>query len=166
MEILKLMVEDIVETEVSNYDKYKVYPIEDLEYRTGFTAISDLGSRFSNDNKQWFIQDGNSLIGLSNKEYEDFLLENHEKIKEIYKEMESQRYGMYNDIAIRLMILEDYVHEVDELEYETIIYQDVNLEPIAETITEARVDHIIDELGYYGSWEIVKFNGMYYLLEI
>lgn len=69
-----------------------------------------------------------------------------------------------NCFEIREAILNDYVKENEEIGDSEIIYMDVNLSAIAETLGEIQVITLENLLGYYGTWDIILNDGMYYLV--
>ena len=73
---------------------------------------------------------------------------------------------MMEDVEVRCDVLQDRCVEVEFLDDDIeIIYSDVNLESIAEVLTEVSVEDLKQQLGYYGTWMIVKFEGTYILYE-
>lgn len=69
-----------------------------------------------------------------------------------------------NCFEIREAILNDYVKENEDIEEGEIIYMDVNLSAIAENLGEIEVVTLENMLGYYGTWDIILNDGMYYLV--
>lgn len=101
-----------------------------------------------------------------------FDLENplDEEVREAHEMIErdladgSFRNMTNNCFEIREAILNDYVKENEEIGDSEIIYMDVNLSAIAETLGEIEVITLENMLGYYGTWDIILNDEMYYLV--
>lgn len=86
-----------------------------------------------------------------------------------YKQAEKEGVSLHNKVEVRTQLLKDNLI-VDELTEEdlkdaSVIYQDVNLEPIAETLQEVTIEDLEAQLGYYGTWQVHSLNEVCYLID-
>ena len=167
--LLSLMVEDFVELlRTDGVEYYNVHPMDNMEdYRMDKreeNVTVYLSSEFNVDDS-WFINIDNVLESLSEDEFKAQILKDKDKILKSYYEAEEIYHDLKNNNEVRTAILESNIFELDELDedYE-IIYQDVNLEAIAEILAEVNVVDLYANLASYaGSMEINEVDGMFYL---
>lgn len=167
MELLKLMMADINETGEASYSEYQVYPMESLdlvlEDTPATTIINKVDSNFSIEEK-WFIN-SDKLRSLNDEEYEEFLEDHADKIREIYSELEDFDYAMYNEVLVRAEILKEHLTKDSEVEEEKTLVSDMSLETIAEYLVEVKTSDIVNQLKDSWPWKIILCNEMYYLIE-
>lgn len=114
------------------------------------------------------------LIFINHKDYgvlEDkveldaFLKVNKDKIVADYNKAEEDGVSMYNSVEVRTQILKDNLITDEDLEDFEVLYQDVNLEAIGETLKEITVEDLNRQLSHYGTWQIHLQNGLYILAD-
>ena len=167
--LLSLMVEDFVELlRTDGVEYYNVHPMDNMEdYRMDKrekNVTVYLSSEFNVDDS-WFINIDNVLESLSEDEFRAQILKDKDKILKSYYKAEEIHHDLKNNNEVRTAILEINIFELDELDedYE-IIYQDVNLEAIAEILAEVKVVDLYDNFANYaGTMEINQVDRMFYL---
>lgn len=83
-----------------------------------------------------------------------------------YKQAEKEGVSLYNKVEVRTQLLKDNLITDGNLESSSIIYSDVNLESIAETLQEVTIEDLERQLDYYGTWEVHLQDEMYYLVNM
>ena len=170
--LLSLMVEDFVELlRTDGVEYYNVHPMDNMEdYRMDKreeNVTVYLSSEFNVDDS-WFINIDNVLESLSEDEFRAQILKDKDKILKSYYKAEEIYHDLKNNNEVRTAILEINIFELDELDelgedYE-VIYQDVNLEAIAEILAEVKVVDLYDNFASYaGTMEINQVDRMFYL---
>lgn len=97
---------------------------------------------------------------------EDYLNENKDEVVSDYKTAESEGVSLYNSVEVRTQILKDNLITEDFSEdYSSTIYQDVDLESIAETLLEITVVDLERELSHYGNWQVHLEDGFNSLVD-
>lgn len=175
--VLKLMIEDF--SEIYRTQGVEIYPIYQMEmfddYKSNqlekFWETKDakypyLSGDFDED-KSWFIKEENYVRSIDEEELTENLLNNKDTIINKYYEAEELYENvLMNNNEIRSEILEECVIETEVDEDDEIIYQDVNIEAIAETLAQLKLKDLYANLVGYGStMSIVKSDDMFSLLQ-
>lgn len=164
MEILKLMVESIVESRDEKYYEYQVFPMDDFNEVTEDLDSSEIVSKLDKYfelTDDWFLI-SDKIKSFNEEEYLEFLENNSDKIFEVYNSLEEENNYSYNCVEIRRELLKKYVYTSDEVDESKVIYQDVSLEAIAEILQGVSIPDIKQNFGYYGSMRIIYLDDMYY----
>lgn len=167
--LLSLMVEDFVELlRTDGVEYYNVHPMDNMEdYRMDKreeNVTVYLSSEFNIDDS-WFINIDNVLESLSEDEFKAQILKDKDKILKSYYEAEEIYHDFKNNNEVRTAILENHVVQLNEIdEDDEVIYQDVNLEAIAEVFAQVHiVDLYASLVGYASPMGINEVDGMFYL---
>mgnify|MGYP000987499477 CR=1 FL=1 len=172
LEMLELMVESFAEINRTNDQVFELHKAEDLDLLTVRKSFNnefvEIEENFD-ENVEWVSCSEGSIKGLSNEEFKSFLKDNSEEIIELYHQLEDQ-FKMINHEEIIACVLRDYVRTVsrDELKEYDVIYLDVNIESIAEYLSNRRLKDIEISLtfnDYVGGFDILYSDGMYYLAQ-
>lgn len=169
MEVYKLIISDLVESDKLNeYDNYNIHSMEDFDDLEEIQALSEK-AKFAKDfdmNKIWIRLKDNIIHSIDDKELQEIINQDKDKLLEIY-DILTKDNQVNNSVEVRTEILKQNlieVKEIEDLEERELIYQDVNLESIAEILTEVNLVDLKNQLGYYGDWQIIKLEDMHYLL--
>ena len=171
--LVKLFVKSLAELNRTEEEVYKIHAMENLD---SFLAKKESKGRnvfFHKDfdyGSEWFVHEDSRIESLRNEEFEKFLSDNHEEIQDLYYKLEN-KYKMYYRTEIINEILKEYCTPVDKMDLDgkEVLLQDVNLESIAESLSDMRVSDIELNLvfaDYRGGYELDLYNGVYYLKQI
>lgn len=163
------------------YEESEIYPIHTMENLGEFeinTLDNDLYvggiSYDSNFDKEqpWFKNNNGTLTSLSEAEVTGIITEDKDNIVSLYHKVEQDyKQHLNNCEEIRTLLLTNAVVEEEgdlELdEFDTIIYQDVNVSALAEVLAEVTVSDIQSHLRSVSSpsWDVVLHDEMHYLIE-
>lgn len=169
MKLLKLMIEDITEANWVGHEAYQVYNMHDFDYVLDMCSKLDVVRNIDEDfnpDASWFINDGR-IKSLDAEQFAAFLDDNRETIREIYDELEDENVDLNNALEVRVELLKGVVEEVSEVEEDCdIIYQDIDIEAIADVLLEVSVRDLAQNIGHYGSWQVILVDGTHYLLQL
>lgn len=96
---------------------------------------------------------------------ENYIQKHEDQIINDYKAIDKDK-STYNHVEIRREILKEnlIVDDENSKDYE-VIYLDVNLESIAEMLSQITIEDLEARLGPYGGWQIQQKDGVYMLVD-
>ena len=170
--LVKLIMESFAELNRTEEEVYKVHSMENLDSFLAKKESKGVNIFFHKEfdyDSEWFVHEDSLIRSLGDEEFEEFLSNNHEEIEDLYYKLEN-RYKMYYHTEIINEILKEYCTPVDkeDLDDKEILLQDVNLESIAESLSDMKVSDIELNLVFsdYGGWALYLYNGVYYLTKV
>lgn len=96
---------------------------------------------------------------------ENYIQKHEDQIINDYKAIDKDK-STYNHVEIRGEILkENLIVDDENLEDYEVIYLDVNLESIAEMLSQITIEDLEARLGPYGGWQIQQKDDVYMLVD-